>query len=340
MELFSQMLNIDSTSGKEREFALWCMDNLQAPSKRLFDFEGGELAVLLSWGDTPKLVFCTHLDTVPPYIAPRIEQALQLDNKPQTIIHGRGACDAKGQIYAMYKACLKLQELGYSDFALLLLSGEEVGSKGAKAFSKMGFNAKYLLIGEPTDNCMVSASKGTRAYELIFKGKSCHSGYPEYGSSAVEAFVAFNNRLKDTKFAIDPELGATTWNIGELHSNNPQNILSDELRCKLYFRTSFAAATQVENWMHEQQSSELAIIERGGDKPARYHTVEGIPSKLASFGSDAPHLSGFEHKMICGPGSILVAHRENEQVTLQEIQIAIDNYIKIYETLLVGKSDS
>lgn len=320
-ELFSQMLSIDSTSGRERDFALWLEKSLDAPRKTLHEVGDGTLNLLLGWGE-PEIVFCTHMDTVPPYIAPVFDGG---------IVRGRGSCDAKGQIFSMYSACRALAASGHDGFALLLLSGEETGSFGAKAFSRTGFTAPYLVIGEPTDNCMVSASKGTKSFDLHFTGKACHSGYPQYGRSAVDMFVDFMDELRAEDFGDDALLGGTTFNVGLLRSDNPQNILSPSLDCRLYFRTTFASDAKVCSYMDGLACPDVEVRSRGGDAPAEYLTLPGFRTAPASFGSDAPHLTGFTHKMICGPGSILTAHRDNEQVAVKDLEEAIDNYIRIYE---------
>ncbi len=319
---FRDILEIDSTSGRERALAEWLLAHVEAPRAESFEVGDGTLNLLFSWG-RPRLVFCTHMDTVPPYIAPSFDGAS---------VHGRGSCDAKGQIYAMYRACKLLEAGGKSGFGLLLLSGEETGSFGAKAFSRGGFSAPYLVIGEPTDNCMVSASKGTRSFDLRFTGKAFHSGYPECGRSAVEMFVDFMNRLHAEAFPPDAELGETTFNVGQLRSDNPQNILSPSLECRLYFRTTFASTERVDAFMAACAGPELTVAARGGDDPAAYMTLPGFRTKAVSFGSDAPHLKNFTHKMICGPGSIKVAHRDDECVSLAEIDEAVENYTKIYES--------
>ena len=319
---FRDILEIDSTSGRERALAEWLLAHVEAPRAESFEVGDGTLNLLFSWG-RPRLVFCTHMDTVPPYIAPSFDGAS---------VHGRGSCDAKGQIYAMYRACKLLEARGKSGFGLLLLSGEETGSFGAKAFSRGGFSAPYLVIGEPTDNCMVSASKGTRSFDLRFTGKDFHSGYPECGRSAVEMFVDFMNRLHAEAFPPDAELGETTFNVGQLRSDNPQNILSPSLECRLYFRTTFASTERVDAFMAACAGPELTVAARGGDDPAAYMTLPGFRTKAVSFGSDAPHLKNFTHKMICGPGSIKVAHRDDECVSLAEIDEAVENYTKIYES--------
>ena len=370
---FKELLSIDSTSGKERKVAEWLAGRLPGmfpaanqPVLRVDEVGDGTLNLLLTWG-TPRIVFCSHLDTVPPYIPPifpegvflsepslrdpsqgkpwappsyvaegghRFGEEHPLRNDADVQIKGRGSCDAKGQVLAIVEACKRLAEAGKTDFGMLLLAGEETGSWGAKAFAKTDFRAEYLVVGEPTDNCMVSASKGTKSFDLKFTGVPFHSGYPQYGVSAVDLFVEFVNALKAKDFGMDPILGETTWNIGLVHSDNPQNILSPELTCRLYFRTTFVSDEAVQAWMAEAQSNRLAVTPRGGDTPARYWTVEDLPSKSVAFGSDAPHLKNFTHKAICGPGSITVAHRDDECVRIADLETAVEQYLTLYSAAM------
>ena len=246
---------------------------------------------------------------MPPYIPPTF-----YDDK----VDGRGACDAKGQIFAMYEACKELEARGYSDFGLLLLAGEETGSFGAKAFSAMaqatGWNAEWVIVGEPTDNHMASAAKGTKSFEVTFEGRACHSGYPENGKSAIMYFNDFINALRSIVFPNDPVLGPTTWNVGKLLSENPQNILSDSLTCRVYLRTTFESDQMVCNIMKNiagedaklrfgrpkvQDGSDIvakdvapwqramSVKAFGGDTPSHFEVLPGFASKPVAFGSDA-----------------------------------------------------
>lgn len=334
-KLYHDILSIDSTSGSERALAEMLAERLATPSCGLTRYEVGDgtLNLLFSWG-VPRIVYCTHIDTVPPYIAPSYcgDEA-----------RGRGVCDAKGQIVAMHQACRELERLGYSHFALLLLSGEETGSWGAKHFARVyGGVVDYLVVGEPTDNAMASAAKGTKSYEVTFAGRSCHSGYPEYGCSAIDHFNAFYDWLRAVRLPVDPLLGSTTWNVGQLHSDNPQNILSPKLTFRLYFRTTEASDEMVARLMDglhdggdEPWRQAVSVKAFGGDTPTRYLTIPTIPSKPVAFGSDAPHLSCFRHKMICGPGSILTAHTADERVLMSDIDRATGQYVEIYRTLVL-----
>ena len=323
-----------------------------APGRKveLFEVGDGTKNLLVSWG-SPKLIFCTHLDTVPPYIAPYSDDA---------VIRGRGTCDAKGQLFAMWEACKQLEANGSSNFGLLLLAGEETGSFGAKAFRDQHPGAEWLVVGEPTDNCMASAAKGTKSFEVTFEGKAFHSGYPENGISAVELFNDFMNALRSIRFPKDELLGDTTFNVGKLVSDNPQNILSEKLTCRVYFRTTFESDEMVCNVMKNmagpdaklrfgrprvqdgsdivakevaQWQKSMTVKAFGGDSPTRFEVLPGFETKPVSFGSDAPQLNNFEHKILCGPGSILVAHRPEENIAISDLEQATANYVRIYKMI-------
>ena len=432
-DFFIEMLQIDSTTGRERELADFLAQRMAGEGRRVEMFEvesmagdcpqrcGAPVNLMVSWGQ-PKVVFCTHLDTVPPYIVPSVET---LENG-DLVVRGRGSCDAKGQIFSMWEACQELERRGCTDFALLLLAGEETGSFGAKAFSSMmtgtagdwvinrassdaavgpgicaskygkddrppmplravgaadwvinrassdatvgpgicvskyGKDDWVIIVGEPTDNCMATAAKGTKSFEVTFEGKAFHSGYPQYGCSAVEMFGDFLNALRSIVFPKDEILGDTTWNIGKLSSDNPQNILSDHLTFRVYFRTTFESDEMVCNVMKNmagpdarlrfgrrrvQDGSDIVAKEvapwqkamsvkaYGGDAPTMYETLEGFQTKPVAFGSDAPQLKCFDRKILCGPGSILVAHRPEEHIMLSDIETAVGNYVRMYGLL-------
>ena len=160
---------------------------------------------------------------------------------------------------------------------------------------------------------------------------------------------------------MDEVLGETTWNIGDLVSANPQNILSDRLTCRIYFRTTFESDEMVRNIMKNiagpdarlrfgrpavQDGSDIvaksvapwqeamSVNLRGGDAPTRFEVLDGFPVKPVAFGSDAPVLKCFRHKILCGPGSIHVAHRPDEYINIEDIETAVHNYIKMAQRIL------
>src|SRR5207302_343010 len=142
----------------------------------------------------PTVVFSTHMDTVPPFI-PSSEDA--------TRIYGRGSCDAKGIIAVQIAAAERLhRENIYA--GLLFVVGEERDSLGAKVANDYVAQERadqprsrsYLVNGEPTENCIALASKGTLRVEVTATGRMAHSAYPELGESAIDKLLAALTRLR------------------------------------------------------------------------------------------------------------------------------------------------
>src|SRR5581483_5356102 len=83
----------------------------------------------------PSVVFSTHMDTVPPFIA---------SSEDEQRIYGRGSCDAKGIIAAQIAAAERLRQEGTS-VGLLFLVGEERDSLGAKVANQRENRCRFLI---------------------------------------------------------------------------------------------------------------------------------------------------------------------------------------------------
>src|SRR5581483_2596182 len=105
----------------------------------------------------PLLVLSTHMDVVPPFVP---------SSETNDRIYGRGSCDAKGIIVAQIGAAEKLKHSGIQ-VGLLFLVGEERDSQGAQVANQQPRGAKFLINGEPTENKLASASKGTLRVEVV-----------------------------------------------------------------------------------------------------------------------------------------------------------------------------
>ena len=321
-ERLIRLMSIDSTSGKEKELAYYVKDNFITGRNtvEMQDVGDGTFNAFIKWG-IPDVIFCTHLDTVPPYIPPR---------RVGNMIYGRGACDAKGQITAMYEACLQLEKEENTDFGLLLLAGEEIGSTGAKIANQMIEACRYVVIGEPTENKMISAGKGTKHFEVLISGKSAHSGYPHMGDNAVETMRNFLNLLTGFEFPEDPVLGKTTFNIGKLSADNAVNVVPDSVSFKLMYRTTFASDHLVAEKLLSLNSDKIMVKFLGGDAPIRFEVFDGQENNIVAYGTDAPSLSTLGKKVLYGPGSIFYAHTDDEQISVHELEEAVIKLKDIY----------
>ena len=137
--------------------------------------------------------FSTHMDTVPPFI-PSSEDAGR--------IYGRGSCDAKGIIAAQVAAAERLRKEGIY-VGLLFVAGEERDSLGAQvANDNPSPGCRFLVNGEPTENRIALASKGTLRVEVTATGRMAHSAYPELGDSAIDKLIPALTRLRAMPFAL------------------------------------------------------------------------------------------------------------------------------------------
>src|SRR5271166_3217911 len=165
----------------------------------------------------PALVLSTHMDTVPPFIA---------SSETEDRILGRGSCDAKGIIVAQIAAAEKLKSDGIH-VGLLFLVGEERDSQGAQTANQQPHGAKFLINGEPTENRLALASKGTLRVELTATGKMAHSAYPELGESAIEKLLDALEAIRKLELPVHPTAGPSTLNIGMIEGGRAPNVIPD-----------------------------------------------------------------------------------------------------------------
>jgi acetylornithine deacetylase len=325
IDFLLDILRFNSTSGSENELAMYIFDKYKPKnsSSELQVTEEGRLNVFFKYGE-PKIIFCSHLDTVPPYIE---------SIKNGEIITGRGSCDAKGQLAFLFEVYKQLIDEGSSNIGMLMTSGEEDGSQGAIKANESLKNCKYLFIGEPTENKLIKAAKGNLLVKVSFKGKSCHSGYPQNGDNAVDQMIKFLNRLNSVDFPKDDVLGETTYNIGKLESKNAHNVVSDFSECKIFFRTTFATDKILKKKLVEMKDDKTELEFLYGDEPMNFHTVEGFRSDIVSFGTDAPAFTNVKNKLLYGPGSILDAHTEKEFIKIKDLHKAVEEVKLIYKKI-------
>jgi len=325
IDLLIRMMEVDSTSGKEENIVEVIQKNFVSEKAEceIQDIPNGKKNIFYKWG-IPEIIFCSHIDTVPPFIPPY---------KDEKRILGRGSCDAKGQIAVLAETCLQLESEGKNNFGLLMLAGEEVGSYGAQTANKLINGCKFVIVGEPTENKLIKAGKGNILIEFAITGKAAHSGYPSKGDNAIERFRVFLNRLKELKFPEDEILGDTTYNVGLLTSGNAHNVISDSVTFKVFFRTTFITHNILEERIKEICDEHIAYKIQYGDAPIEFHTVEGFDTGTVSYGSDAPELYNLGKRLLYGPGTIFVAHTKEEYVATEDLYKAVKDLKNIYYKL-------
>ena len=233
-------------------------------------------------GETPDLVFSTHLDTVPPYI-PFTED--------DEFLYGRGVCDAKGILAAQVAAAEALRTAGFR-IGLLFVSGEERDSAGAKAANDSPKATRFLINGEPTDNRLALASKGALRAVVRSTGKMAHSAYPELGDSAVHKLVTVLGKLLDLPLPFTEGVGSSSLNIGQIQGGYAPNVIADKAEAQVLVRLVSDSAPVRAALL--EAAAGLADVDFTLEIPfVRLRAVEGLPTMIAKFTTDIPQLSNW-----------------------------------------------
>jgi acetylornithine deacetylase len=322
IDLTKELVAIESVTSNEIECARFIYDLL---ARQGYSVERqpvtDERCNVFARRGTPEIVLSTHIDTVPPYFPP---------SEDGEFIYGRGSCDAKGSLACQIAAAELLIAQGVGDFGLLFVVGEETGSDGARAANAAakGSTTKYIVVGEPTENRLVVATKGTLALRLRARGRTAHSAYPERGESAIHRLLDALAALRAMPIPSDPELGATTMNIGLISGGRAANVVPDLAEADILFRTIDDGT--------ELRRRIAAVLDGNCDyeflrqtPTLRLERLDGFDTEVVAFTTDATHLGNWGCPLLLGPGSILQAHTANEHVRKADLARAVEQYQQI-----------
>lgn len=325
--LTRQLIDIESVSGNEAAIGNYLYGELcrLGYQTRRIAVEGNRFDLFATWPQhsNPTVVFSTHMDTVPPFI-PSSEDAEK--------IYGRGSCDAKGIIAAQVAAAERLRQ--HNIFVgLLFLVGEERDSLGAQvANDHAPSECRFLVNGEPTDNCLALASKGTLRAEVTAKGRMAHSAYPELGDSAIDKLIAALARLREMPLPSDPQFGPCTLNIGLIEGGRAPNVIPDYAHADLLYRL-IGPTPELRKQIVKAAGDQVEVTFPLELPFLRLRTVDGLPTMIAAFTTDIPKLTKWGEPLLIGPGSIHVAHTDGEFIEKRQLHDAIDLYSSIAKQL-------
>jgi acetylornithine deacetylase len=279
------------------------------------------------------------------------------------LIHGRGACDMKGFIACALALAPRMAGAELKrpvHFALTY--DEEVGCMGAqvmlKALAAAGRRPGICIIGEPTEMRVIEGHKGCCEYTTRFGGLAGHGSRPDLGVSAVEYAVRYVGRLLELREALkgrappgsrfDPPW--STLQVGRVAGGIAHNVIADNCEVDWEFRpvadadTDFLKreiAAYVDGTLlpamravHPEASIETEVIgEVTGFEPMPHSEACTLVAELTggnvrdvvSFGTEA----GLYQKqgistVICGPGSIMQAHKADEFVAVDQLGLCLD----------------
>lgn len=315
------------------------------------------------------IILSGHTDVVPVKGQPWNTDPFELIEKDGNL-YGRGACDMKGYLACFLSVLPQMVAVNLSVPIYFAISyDEEIGCLRAPELaehikSHYSEKPKYAIIGEPSMMQPIVGQKGILYVETYVNGSQGHSSRIEKEVSAIHEstrlILWLENKMKELArqntnesflpphstmhvgqikggIATNVVAGSTTfqWDVRSIPEDNIMDIVNeyqeycDELQEE---KRKLFPNFKIENTLLHppvpglQTDEKASIVDLIGEV-----TGNTTPSYVA-YATEAGQFAeaGFE-SIICGPGSIEQAHRANEFVSLEQLELGvqmIENIVK------------
>ena len=250
---------------------------------------------------------------------------------------------------------------------------EEVGCIGVRRLldlmEKMPVVPSMAIIGEPTNMEIVVAHKGKRGIRVNVRGASAHSAYPTEGVNAIEVAAQLIAHISEVQQDIekngpfDPgyRVPHTTLHVGTVRGGTALNIVPNE--CSFDFEIRHLPEHEIDPLIdtiqgYARDKLESTMRLKNPDCGIDFTELFGYPALFTapdapvvafvrsllecdraveqiSFGSEAGLFSrriGIP-AVVCGPGSILQAHRPDEYVSIEQLETCRTMLRRLVESL-------
>jgi len=302
------------------------------------------------------LVLAGHTDTVP-YDEDRWQLEPFALTEKDNRFYGLGSCDMKS-FFAVIIEALKSIDLNKLQQPLIILAtaDEETSMSGAKAIAKhadkLGINnARYAVIGEPTNMQPVRMHKGMMMEAIQLTGQAGHSSNPALGNNALEAMHKVITELLSWREELQSrhnnplfEVPVPTMNLGHIHGgDNPNRICGS---CELQIDIRPLPGMKVTDLRAEMQQRLKNILHETGIQFKTIPLFDGVDametdknaelvklaekmthteSQVVAFGTEAPYYNEIGlQTIVMGPGSIRQAHQPDEYIEMKMLDPAVD----------------
>ncbi|MFC3999354.1 M20 family metallopeptidase [Nocardiopsis sediminis] len=312
--------------------------------------------------DIPPLTFTGHLDTVPADARDWHGDPWRPEADGDHLV-GRGASDMKSGVAAFLVALRAHRDRPHRcrGVQVVLTAGEETGCEGAARIpAELLRGGGWLVVGEPTANCVVPAHKGALWLRLRARGVSAHGSAPELGRNAVVALARAAVALHDAPgWPRSDGFGTVTANVGRMSGGTQPNVVPDAAELLLDLRTvPGAGPAELRARVREIAGPEveiadlvdLPLVSTPLDSPLigaartvlRAAGLDDEPSAPARFFTDASvlaHTLGAAGTVVLGPGEPAQCHVVDEWCSLTRLEQAVDVYGRLLDSWCAPSSD-
>ncbi|MEB3766493.1 acetylornithine deacetylase [Acinetobacter sp. MD2] len=357
VELLKQLIQFDTTSSKSNlaliHFVQQLLESQGIDVKLKINHEQKKACLFASVGpkDVAGILLSGHSDVVPvegqnwhsnPFIA------LEQNGK----IYGRGTADMKGFIACAIHILLQASQQTLTKPLHLCLSyDEEIGCIGVRDI--LQHLSEYMIppiccvIGEPTLMQIATGHKGKAVFQAICTGQEGHSALAPQFTNAIHVATALVQSLVETQQQLaqtgeqdlDYDVPYTTVHVGKISGGKALNIVPNHCVVDYEIRniaqdTSEHIQQTIQQHAALKPFQKFIYIEEINQYPGLLTSPtlqavkfmqsllpEAMPLQKISFGTEG----GLFYQtldcpvIVCGPGSITVAHKPDEFVEIDQL---------------------
>ena len=366
--LLCELVAIPSHGGEEQAVIRYLVDRFdrQGIPCRMSEMEGVPINVIAEIGAGPRvLVLNSHHDTVPPG-----DPALWFTDPLTPVVkdgkvYGRGAEDAKGCLAAMIVAFETLaarREPLSVRVVLMAVGGEERGGLGTKIEAARGLRADAAIVGESTGLVPLIAHKGVLRLEVEVTGKAAHASDPEAGINAIVAMapivLALEGLAADIRRRAEAYTGKASLVISTISGGVALNVVP--ARCVISIDRRVLPSETEADANREIVETVTRALPAGAGARVEVRKVRFVPPSITDASSPivaaaeeaatavlgrSARAAGFTATcdmtylvndakiptVILGPDSIAIAHQANECVSIEQMALAVEVYLKTIE---------
>lgn len=339
------LVDIPSVTNNERDISNFVKGQLDEIGMDVVQFGQNVLGKLGS--GSPSLMLCGHLDTVPPYIPPRVVAGK---------LYGRGAADDKGGISAVIDAISDCKKYSFSGtlFAVFVVD-EESNSTGVDEMIPR-LTADFGVVCEPTNLEIVNGHKGRIVLQLESIGKAAHASKPTKGRNAIVKMAEVIIKLEDFKLRTHPTLGKETLTVSQISGGIADNVIPDRCIIELDYRhvppnDPFKIIRSLQEFLPDVTISFTKDPERFTSPfyLPEHRIIEELTGALTDLGTkpnittmdactDASRLNAAGiPTIVFGPGMIEQAHTSHEWIAIEQVKTASKIFKRLIERILVNE---
>lgn len=223
----SALIQTESLSGQEGGVAKLVADKMRELDFDTVDVdEMGNVCGTIGNGEK-HICIDGHMDVVGPGDELQWTRSPYSGEQDDEKIYGRGATDMKSAISSMVYAGRVLKDLDMTDgfTYTVCASVQEEPCEGLAweyLIEEKGMRPDFVILAEPSDECISLAQKGRMELKVSVSGKSAHASTPHMGDNAIYKMARIISGLEELNANLeieDSELGKGCLVVSEVTSH-------------------------------------------------------------------------------------------------------------------------